>query len=263
MIKDFNSMTTNCQFSKEYVLKFWVGMMDGDGSIQVNHWRKQCLQFRFVIKCKFCKHNLEMFHLFKKHLGGNVRINSKQESVIWVCDRQTHINFLIYTVFQKYPPLTSRLNAQLEFLRECQKRQDVSWYLLNRDEKYVCYQTKNHLHEKPLPLYFPEWCSGFIEAEGCFSVRMTHNNHSFSIGQNKDQYLLQHIKDYFQIQSQIRNPTRDFWLVETYRRDVFVNMADHFKRYPLLGAKSQSFDKFLQALTLFKKESNQDKKLLK
>ena len=30
----------------DYILKFWVGLMDGDGSIQVNHWKKKNLQFR-------------------------------------------------------------------------------------------------------------------------------------------------------------------------------------------------------------------------
>jgi heme/copper-type cytochrome/quinol oxidase subunit 1 len=28
-----------------YIQKFWVGLMDGDGSIQVNHWRKKELQY--------------------------------------------------------------------------------------------------------------------------------------------------------------------------------------------------------------------------
>ena len=28
----------------EYIKMFWVGLMDGDGSIQVNHWRGQSLQ---------------------------------------------------------------------------------------------------------------------------------------------------------------------------------------------------------------------------
>lgn len=31
--------------NKSYLKKFWVGLMDGDGSIQVNHWRKQNLQY--------------------------------------------------------------------------------------------------------------------------------------------------------------------------------------------------------------------------
>ena len=36
----------------EYIKIFWVGLIDGDGSIQVNHWRKKYLQFRLVIKSK-------------------------------------------------------------------------------------------------------------------------------------------------------------------------------------------------------------------
>jgi len=33
----------------DYVHKYWVGLMDGDGSIQVNHWRYKNLQYRLVI----------------------------------------------------------------------------------------------------------------------------------------------------------------------------------------------------------------------
>jgi hypothetical protein len=35
--------------------------------------------------------------------------------------------------------------------------------------------------------YFGRWLSGFIEAEGCFSVRKA-GTYSFSIGQNNDLY---------------------------------------------------------------------------
>jgi hypothetical protein len=38
--------------------RFWVGLMDGDGSIQVNHWRNKVLQFRFVIKLKNTQANV-------------------------------------------------------------------------------------------------------------------------------------------------------------------------------------------------------------
>jgi len=34
--------------SDEYIKMFWVGLMDGDGSIQVNHWLKKSLQYRLV-----------------------------------------------------------------------------------------------------------------------------------------------------------------------------------------------------------------------
>jgi len=45
-----------------YIPKFWVGLMDGDGSIQVNHWRKKDLQYRLVIKLRHCSENVEMLN---------------------------------------------------------------------------------------------------------------------------------------------------------------------------------------------------------
>jgi hypothetical protein len=244
---------------KDYISKFWVGLMDGDGSIQVNHWRKKHLQYRFVIKCVDSEKNREMIHSIKKHLGGNLRIDHKRKTVLWVCDQKKHIRYLLSTVFQKYPPLTSRLNAQLVFLNQCLKNQEentlssqdqILWYLENRNLKYSLYEKQNTLHQQPLACYFPEWCSGFIEAEGCFSIRNTSKNHSFSLGQKKDKYLLQQIKEYFLIQSQLRNPKNDFWVLETYRRETFLHLANHFKNYPLLGAKSQSYQNFLSVVDL-------------
>jgi len=59
---------------------------------------------------------------------------------------------------------------------ECINKNDVEWYLVNRDNKYLIQE--NYI-DTNVP-YFSEWLSGFIEAEGCFSIRNS-NNHSFSI----------------------------------------------------------------------------------
>ena len=58
----------------EYLKKFWVGLMDGDGSIQVNHWRKKNLQFRLVIKLKNCVSNIIMLKNIQKAVGGYITI---------------------------------------------------------------------------------------------------------------------------------------------------------------------------------------------
>jgi hypothetical protein len=240
------------KWTKDYVEKFWVGVMDGDGSIQVNHWRKKNLQYRFIIKCRDVGKNHDMMLIFRECLGGNVRKDTKNGWVLWICDRQSQILRLLQ-VLEKYPPLTTRLNAQIRFLRQCLNKRgspdQVTWYLQNRDHKYSVYQKHNVLHLQPLAPHFPEWLSGFIEAEGCFCVRNTSNNHSFSIGQKGDSFLLQHIKDWFQIQTQIRNPKNDFWLLETYRQSTFVNLDTHFHKCPLLGAKSQSYETFKNVIS--------------
>ncbi len=56
-----------------YIKAFWVGLMDGDGSIQVNHWRQKCLQFRLVIKLKFTPANQQMLQLIANTIGGSVK----------------------------------------------------------------------------------------------------------------------------------------------------------------------------------------------
>ena len=223
-----------------YVQKFWVGLMDGDGSIQVNHWRKKSLQYRLVIKLKNCPENFEMLNLIAYYIGGNVRFAKKDKFVIWVVNNKKHIRKII-KIFKIYPPLTSRLRSQLAFLLKSFEQNNIDWYLKARKFKYINPEIKNFDFEIS---YFNEWLSGFIEAEGCFCIRTTHNNHSFSIGQKNDKYLLDQIKDHFNIKNQIKNVGDNFWFIEVYRKSVIRDIIIHCTRYPLLGEKILSFNKF-------------------
>jgi hypothetical protein len=224
-----------------YIQKFWVGLMDGDGSIQVNHWRKKSLQYRLVIKLRHCSENVEMLNLISKDIGGRVRIVKNNEFVIWVVDSRKSIHKIIQ-ILDTYPPLTSRLRAQLKFMLECFKRNDVEWYLNSRNSKYLA-TTGRDTSVNIDHSYFNEWLSGFIEAEGCFSIRQ-NNSHSFSIGQKDDKYLIDAIRNHFSIQSQTRNPHKTFWLIETYRVSTLHNIIKHCTEYPLIGQKLVSFKKF-------------------
>jgi hypothetical protein len=221
-----------------YIQKFWVGLMDGEGSIQVNHWKRKTLQYRLVIKLRHCSDNVEMFNLISKNIGGKVKIIKNNKYVIWVVDSRKSI-LKIIKIFDTYPPLTSRLRAQLNFMLECFKRNDVEWYLNSRNSKYLTRDTSVNIDYS----YFNEWLSGFIEAEGCFSIRQ-NNSHSFSIGQNDDKYLIDAIRNHFSIQSQTRNPNKTFWLIETYRVSTLNNIIKHCTEYPLIGEKLVSFKKF-------------------
>ena len=52
---------------------FVVGLIDGDGSLQVNHWRYKILQFRLVVKLSDKPLNYEMLCAIASIYGGNVR----------------------------------------------------------------------------------------------------------------------------------------------------------------------------------------------
>ena len=228
---------------RNYIKMFWVGLLDGDGSIQVNHWRKKSLQYRLVIKLSNLKSNYNMLIEIAKVIGGTVIITGKGEFVIWVVNNKQNIKNII-KILDIYPPLTSKKICQLAYLKTCLTENSVNAYLLNRNKKYdkqlTIIKSKTNLC---VPNYFKAWLSGFIEAEGCFSLRKC-NNHSFSIGQNQDLYLLQAIKDYFKINNKIRNPYGKFFLLEVYNKKTLLNIINHCKNYSLLGEKLESLKEF-------------------
>jgi len=229
--------------NNDYIKKFWVGLMDGDGSIQVNHWKEKSIQYRLVIKLKYDALNYEMLILIAKIIGGYVRI--VKQDVIWVVNKKEDIEEII-KIFEEYPLLTSKKICQLEFLKTCLTKNCMNYYLNNRNNKYGN-QPEILKASFEIPNYFKEWLSGFIEAEGCFSLRKS-NNHSFSIGQNDDKYLIEAIKIYFEASNAVRNSYDKFYALEIYKKEVLKRIIAHCCNYPLLGEKGISFKKFSQEL---------------
>jgi len=78
-----------------YIKMFWVGLMDGDGSIQVNHWREKSLQYRLIIKLSNIKSNYDMLIKIAKVIGGTVRITGKGADVIWVVNKKQEVEEII------------------------------------------------------------------------------------------------------------------------------------------------------------------------
>jgi Cytochrome C and Quinol oxidase polypeptide I/LAGLIDADG endonuclease len=243
-VNRFNVYSNNYS---EYIKMFWVGLMDGDGSIQVNHWRKQSLQYRLIIKLSNIKSNYNMLIRIAKIIGGTVRVTGKGRDVIWVVNKKEEIKEII-KIYDIYPPLTSKKICQLKFLKRCIIETSIETYLLNRNLKYdkqlsIIESNINLL----LPSYFKEWLSGFIEAEGCFCIRKS-NNHSFSIGKNEDIYLIYAIKKYFEATNKIRKTNGKFFSLEIYKKEVLLKITTHCTNYPLLGEKLAQLNKFYPKL---------------
>lgn len=224
-----------------FFIPFWVGLMDGDGSIQVNHYKKKYQQFRLVIKQKNTKANYNMLILLSKNIGGYVRL--QKEFVIWVENDKKRI-IQILQIFDKYPPITSRLYCQQNFIKECLNHNSVIEYLDNRNKKYERTMYPKQTYQNILDLYgpsdFSSWQSGFIEAEGCFSIRQ-NGNHSFSIGQKNDKYIQESIKEYFNLPNKIRSSKPDFYIIETYNKQSLIRIIDHCHKYKQQGEKNESF----------------------
>ena len=241
----WKNLRHNTILYRQYIKQFWVGLMDGDGSIQVNHWRKRILLYRLVIKLSNTEANKTMLEKLSVVIGGNVKIDNKANFVRWVENDQNKIPKII-NIFCKYPPITTRLQCQLEFFKQCQACKNVKWYLENRKAKYNTRWSK-HATMKTLEFsefsHFKGWLSGFIEAEGCFCIR-TSGSKSFSIAQKFDDYLLFYIKYYFKATSSVLEKEKDFYAIEIYRRTCLDLIKIHLLKYPLLGEKRKSFDKF-------------------
>jgi hypothetical protein len=233
--------------------QFWVGLMEGDGSIQVNHWRKKNLAYRLIIKLKNTLTNEKMLKTISKNIGGRVRISKSKgfclEDVIWVEDDKERIVEII-KIFEKYPPLTARKYCQLEFMKACLKHNNIELYLKERDNKYFCaeYNVFKFSSLNNLPCYFPSWLSGFIEAEGCFSIT-AKGVLSFSIAQKYERNLIACIRDYFNaLNYQVIIRPNELFEIKIYNKECLKKIILHCTDFPLQGEKKESLEKFKQLL---------------
>lgn len=231
----------NRRYTTDEIEKFWVGLLDADGSIQCNHCNKKYLQYRIVIQMK--KQNLDMFLLFKKHFGGSVRVGN--DYCIWVEDHQRRI-WKLCEIFDRHPPLTSRVSCQLAWIKECNRHKDVDFMLQNRNKKYLNRREITRAivarDIKTLP-HFPFWLSGFIEGQASFYIRHA-SNHSFSIAQKHDLFLIQAICDFFGGSNKVRALKQDFYLWQVYKKNVLNDIVAHCEKFPLLGEKMLSLKAF-------------------
>ena len=161
--------------------------------------------------------------------------------------------------------MTVRKQCQLEFVKNCLIYSDIKNFEKNRVNLYRKYKELvfNLNQEVPslcdLPVYFSPWLSGFIEAEGNFSLVFNEKGHlrksSFTIGQNDEYHILNKIKMYFKSANKITmdkkklNPKGipsefDYFRLSLYNQISRELLFKHFYKNPLLGYKKVSYQKF-------------------
>jgi hypothetical protein len=180
-----------------------------------------------------------------KVIGGNAKIINNNEKVIWIVDKKKSIIDII-KIFSLYPPLTSRLNCQLEFLKSCLNN-PIHFYLNERNNKYnmqssIINKFNNNFN---IPHYYPSWLSGFLETKGYFLIKNKEISY-FYIGLNNDFYLLNSIKNFFHLTVSIKYSSKTFYSIEIFKKETLNNIVNHCISNPLLGEKSKSFSKFIK-----------------
>lgn len=249
----FSSINLKESVSKidsEYIQQFWVGLLDGDGTITVDK-NGNSLRVRIIISLKNSEENVFMLNLIKDHIGGRVVIERKNQYVTWIASNKNDL-VKVMAILAKYPLLTTRKQCQLQFAKQCLICPDAKNFIRDRNNKYsdqeklVAFYNQNFTP----PFYFKSWLSGFIESEGNFSLVLKPNGKinkaSFSIGQNTDRFLLEMIRTYFESSHKILEERSKSGVFKYYRLSIYGpksrNLLEkHFSIYPLLGSKAVSY----------------------
>ena len=235
---------------KIYIEKFWVGLLEGDGSIIIRKNRINKIYGSFEIALKYLKENEEMLNLISKYVGGKIYYERRKREIIkvkWLAVSKKDVNNCL-NILSKYPLLTSNKICQLEHLKKCIEINDWNYHLKIRNNKYdLQINTINFYNNSfVLPTYFNCWLSGFIEAEGCFRFR-NNKATSFYICQNNDFYILNAIKTYFNsnhkigIHTDLRS-SNIHYRISISGKPCLNLLKNHLNNFPLIGNKQISFN---------------------
>jgi hypothetical protein len=243
------------KLDKKYVQQFWIGLLEGDGTITVDKPKKgNSLRVRFVISLLNKESNLKMLNLITKVIGGRVSVERKTKYVTWIANKKNDL-LKILALLNKYPLITSRKQLQLAFATSCILNPNPKDFVKNRNNKYNDETIVKQIKDFKLIPYFQPWLSGFIEAEGNFNLILTEEGKirtsSFNIGQNKDIFVLELIKFYFDSHHIVFKDKKltkegfDHYRISISGDKCRSNIKTHFLLNPLLGNKSISYHKWI------------------
>lgn len=235
--------------AKDYIKQFWVGLLEGDGSIVVRKNRGSHIYGSFEISLKYLPTNVVMLKTISRVIGGRLYYEKKNNVIIkvkWIALSKKDFNNCV-SILTKYPPLTTGKICQYNHLQKCVAHKTWNYHLKERIRKYESVPSMVEKYSKTfiLPDYYPSWLSGFIEAEGCFRYRNMKRT-SFYISQNTDYYILDSIRKFFHANHTIGKNKDDRRCMTQYRislsgRDFIERLRKHLHQYPLLGEKRRLF----------------------
>jgi len=259
-IKDKNILikkeNKNILINNEHIQQFWVGLLEGDGTITVdNPSNVNTLRIRLFISLLNLKENVEMLTKIQEVIGGKIRIERRNKYITWTTVKKNDV-LKCLSILSKYPLLTYRKQLQLAFANKCILNPDIKNFIKDRNEKYKNLNLIRKTYNLDNIPYFKGWLSGFIEAKGNFSLVLYPNKtsvkkSSFSIGQNDDLSILELIKAYFKSNNKIITYKKinkvglKYHQLNLTGKDSRIFIKNHFNNKPLLGYKKISYSKWI------------------
>ena len=227
-------------------LPYFIGLLEGDGSIQVNQWKQRILQFRIVIKLKQTPLNYALCATLKQQIGF-LNLHVRHGYVLLIQDDQKKLHKLI-KLLDTYPFLTQKMHLDYTFFKYClfTKPSLSEFSFLKENKQLVPGYTPQQWNPQTMQTnkWIDWWMVGFIEAEGCFCVR-SNNTLSFSVGQKNDSHLIEFVKHFFKMPNKIQHrQTTNMYVIEGSKRSMLKTVICFFQTHPFLGEKKHSFEKF-------------------
>lgn len=238
--------------SEYYVFKYWVGVMDGIGEIQISHWRYQFLQYRIEFKVKANPENEEFLAMIKYHMKGSVLKDRKNPSyLVWSENGRKRIERNVLPILKRYPFLSKRMRLQYLFMLRCMKHENVYTYLAERPYKYMIPLTFTSPLDLKNTFYFAIWLSGFTEVVALFTLRAKNEKFvSVSYTLKDELFLLEAIKAFFILPNKIRELKNNNYCIEVYNKSYQTRFVNHLDEHILLGHQRLRYHEFLRCVML-------------
>ena len=240
-----------CTADTSALITSFLGLLEGDGSIQVNRCGPY-VAYRIVIRLAYTPANHAMLSYLQQRLGV-MRVHVSGSCVLLVEDHRQRLP-RVMALIPRYGSRTTHRRRQYALFRHCFRAQLSLPQVRRLKARGLAWRGFATIVPYGVDLYLnspvtPNWLCGFTEALGCFSFRAC-GNASFSISQKDGFELMRAVRSYFGATNTVRT-TPIVVSIEIYRNDVLRRIVSYFDAshvVGLLGQKRVQLASFRRAL---------------
>lgn len=244
----YKEFKPNDKLPDKKFLEWFLGFFEGDGSFIL------VKRGDISVVITLSEKDINILNYIKKNINmGNIILQSKKDKTYrWVVNKRKNI-YLLSLLFNGNLVLPLRYAKFNIFLAKLNEK------LLKNNEPLIIFK-----HYCKLPNLDNSWITGFIDAEGCFSISLLSNNNKFnivfSISQKHEinKYVLNYILYLFnnsfnkklgQVYPHLKE---NVWELRINSLSNNLLLINYFKDNPLLTIKLNSYNKFTLILRLIK-----------